>query len=242
MDEPQDSDARAFKRSFWFRRLHALTGIVPLGAFLVMHLATNHRAVEGRPAFDSAVGSIQAIPLLPVVEVVTILAPLAYHALYGLWMVFQSRPNVGRYPTTHNWMYFLQRVTGVVALAFLVLHLGQFRVAKAFGHLPWTGFYPAMAAWLAEPGMFALYMVGLTATIVHFANGLHQSGMTWGFAVTPRARRTTARMAWALGLGLWLLGADTLYHFFARCGGLVPSATVERQCRGADLQDGRTLR
>ena len=56
-------------RRFLLRRLHSLCGVLPIGAFLVVHLWTNLSAVRGRGAFRHAVGDIQAIPALPAIEV-----------------------------------------------------------------------------------------------------------------------------------------------------------------------------
>lgn len=236
---PLDDEATG-RQGFMLRRLHALSGVAPVGVFLVMHLATNHRAVEGRAAFDGAVGEIQSVPLLPAVEALGVLAPLAFHALYGVVIALEARPNVGRYPSTRNWLFVIQRVTGFVAFGFVLLHLGQFRVAKALGALSPDGFYARLGALLSEPAMFAVYMLGLTASVVHFANGLWQSGTTWGFAASAGAQRRMAGAAWVLGLGLWLAGVDTLVHFFARCGGLFASSSAQRDavCQGADMTEG----
>ncbi len=224
-------------RRFLLRRLHSLCGVLPIGVFLVVHLWTNLHAIRGRGAFRHAVEDIQSIPGLGVIEFVAILAPLAFHAIYGLVIAAQSRFNVHRYSYTRNWMFVLQRVTGLIAVAFLVVHLGQFRAAKFFGTLRWEAFYDALALLLGSPGMFVLYLLGVTASVFHFANGLWSASQTWGLAVSDRARRRTTVACVVIGLTLWLAGVDTLLHFFYRCGGVFPWPGMDRDalCRDADM-------
>ena len=224
-------------RRFLLRRLHSLCGVLPIGVFLVVHLWTNLQAIRGRGAFRQAVGVIQSIPGLGVIEFVAILAPLGFHAVYGLVIAAQARFNVQHYSYSRNWLFVLQRVTGLVAVAFLVVHLGQFRAAKLLGTLRWEAFYDALARLLGSPAMFVLYLLGVTASVFHFANGLWSAGQTWGLAASDRARRRTAVACVVLGLALWLVGVDTLLHFFYRCGGVFPWPGMDRDalCRDADM-------
>ncbi len=225
------------RRRFFLRRLHSLTGVAPVGVFLVAHLYTNASALAGRRAFDRAVGEIQSTPALGAVELFGVLLPLAFHALYGVVIALQARPNLRDYPYTRHWMFVLQRVTGFAALGFIVLHLAQFRLPKLTGSLPWTGFYPALERTLDAPGMFAVYLLGVTACVVHFANGLWLAGSTWGFTASERATRRSAVACVVFGALLWALGVNTLVHFFARCGGAIPLPGLRREdgCRDADV-------
>lgn len=227
----------AGRGGFYLRRLHALSGVVPVGVFLVVHLWTNASALQGREAFTHAVGEIQRVPALGLVELFGIIVPLAFHAVYGVVIALRSSPNALRFGYGRNWMFVLQRVTGLVALAFIAVHLAEFRVPKLLGTLPWEGFYDRLAAHLAGPGTFALYVVGVTACVVHFAHGLWLAGNTWGFTGSERAMRRAA-FTWAvLGVLLWALGVNTLLHFFYRCGGVLalPGARREAVCRDADV-------
>lgn len=222
---------------FLLRRLHSLTGIFPVGIFLVVHLGTNASALGGREAFEASVGPIQALPGLAAVELFGIALPIAFHALYGVWIALDARLNVVRYPHARNWWFALQRVTGFVAFAFIAFHVAQLRVPKATGTLPWTSFYRALTVMLGESGMFALYLLGVTACVVHFANGLFTASQTWGLAASPRASRRVGLAALILGVLLWLLGVNTLLHFFWRCGGILPTPPAQRAraCRDPDL-------
>jgi succinate dehydrogenase / fumarate reductase cytochrome b subunit len=184
---------------YLLRRLHSLSGIVPVGVFLARAPLDQRRAAGGRASFDHAVGQIQSIPGLPLIELFGIALPLAFHALYGVFLALRAKGNVRQYPYPRNWMFTLQRVTGFVAFAFIALHVAQLRVPKAFGALPWTSFYSALQTMLGEPGMFGVYLIGVTACVVHFANGLWGASQTWGLASSPRASRRAGQAALAAG-------------------------------------------
>lgn len=50
--------------SFLLRRLHSLTGIVPIGAFLVEHFMSNAFATNGPIAYDDQVKFLTGLPSL----------------------------------------------------------------------------------------------------------------------------------------------------------------------------------
>jgi succinate dehydrogenase/fumarate reductase cytochrome b subunit (b558 family) len=213
---------RANRRYFFLRRLHSLSGVVPVGVFLVEHLWTNARAVYGRDAFNRAVGDIQALPLLVYIELFGIVLPLAFHALYGVVIALQGSVNVQRYGYTRNWMYLLQRLSGVVVLLFVGVHLWQYRVAKMLGRVAWADFYHQLSVDLNRGAIFALYVTGVTASVFHFANGLWLFGNSWGITLSERAQRRSAVVCSVLGFALWALALNTLLHFAFRCGGVIP--------------------
>lgn len=108
------------------RRAFSLAGVVPLGAFLVVHLAMNLRALAGGRAFTAAVRALDGVPALPLFESVFVFAPLVFHGALGLWLVIARRPlaDPSPYPVA---LRRAMRVTGVVVLAFLALHLPEIR-------------------------------------------------------------------------------------------------------------------
>ncbi|MDP3277480.1 MAG: succinate dehydrogenase [Deltaproteobacteria bacterium] len=215
-------------RAFVLRRLHSLAGVLPLGFFLVEHLWTNATMLYGQEAFDGAVARIHRLPGLAWLELLGIFVPLGYHAIYGIFIARKAKLNVGSYPYLGNWLFAIQRVTGVLTLLFVLLHLWQFHIARVRGALEVSALYSAVERTLSTPGMFALYLAGITATIVHFANGLRTAGDTWGLARSARSRRVIAGLALALGVGMWVVGVNTLYHFVLRCGGVLPLPGLNR--------------
>ena len=71
-------------KTFVLRKLHQLTGILPLGIFLLEHFYTNSKALSGAADFNNAVKDLQSIPYILFVEIGGIFIPLVYHAVYGL--------------------------------------------------------------------------------------------------------------------------------------------------------------
>ncbi len=87
------------RNHFLVRRLHSLTGIIPVGAFLIEHLLTNSLALRGPEAFNKQVQWIQDMPFLLALEVIFIFVPLAFHAIYGVAIALESKPNQNQYRT-----------------------------------------------------------------------------------------------------------------------------------------------
>jgi succinate dehydrogenase/fumarate reductase cytochrome b subunit (b558 family) len=208
----------AARRSFYLRKLHSLSGVVPVGVFLCEHLWTNARALTGQAGFDRGVAEIQALPALTLVEVFGVFLPLAFHALFGVWLLTKGSANAGRYPLARNWMYIMQRVTGVLTMIFVIYHLWEFRLQKWLFGMDASAFYGTLQAHLSStaygvPWIALLYMTGIAAATFHFANGLSTFCFGWGIAITRPAQR---RLGWAfaaLGAALFFLGADTVVWF-----------------------------
>jgi succinate dehydrogenase/fumarate reductase cytochrome b subunit (b558 family) len=206
------------RRSFLLRRLHSLSGIFPVGVFLVSHLFTNAKALKGQTSFDHAVADINHLPLLPLLEIFGIFVPLAFHALYGVKLAFEGRVNVARYPYSRNVLYTLQRATGLVAFAFIGWHLWEFRIQKLLGRMSADAFYPTLEAHLSStyggfPVLAVVYLVGIAASVVHFANGLFTFCFSWGICVTRRSQRLFAMAFALLGLLVFVMGAQTALYF-----------------------------
>jgi len=211
-------DSRSARRRFWLRKLHSLSGVVPLGVFLVHHLWTSGKALAGRGEFDDAVRDIQRTPYLAVLEITLVLLPLLFHGLYGVVLAFEARTNVGAYPFNRNWMYVAQRLTGFLALAFVVWHLGDFWFARWTGRLSSRDFYPVLCERLSTtshglPLVALAYIFGIGATVFHFANGLWGFCTSWGITPSRRSQRISATAFGLAGVALFLLGANTAIYF-----------------------------
>src|SRR5437868_9143125 len=98
--------------TFLLRKLHQLTGIVPLGLFFFVHMFTNSKAMNGEGVFEHAVQEIHDIPYLLLIEIFGIFLPLVFHSVYGIIISSEARPNIGNYRYGRNWFYIFQRVTG----------------------------------------------------------------------------------------------------------------------------------
>ncbi len=208
----------AERRRFLLKKLHSLSGVVPLGVFVVSHLMTQAQALWGQARYDEAVGASQKIPYLPIVEVLFVLLPLAFHGIYGVVLSLESRPNVGAYPYSRNWMYVAQRLSGIAALAFVVWHVSRYWLDKYKGELAPSDFYPALCADLSfshagVPIVALAYLLGIAATVFHLANGLWGFCVSWGITVSRRAQRISATAFGITGLVLFLFGGNTAIYF-----------------------------
>src|SRR5262245_29773723 len=96
--------------TFLLRKLHQLTGIVPLGLFFFVHMYTNSAAMNGAENFNKHVRDIHDIPYLIFIEVFGIFLPLLFHSIYGIFISAEARPNVFNYSYARNWFYIFQRV------------------------------------------------------------------------------------------------------------------------------------
>ena len=213
-------------RTFVLRKLHQLTGIVPLGAFLLEHFYTNSKAIAGAASFNKAVEDLQAIPYILLVEITFIFIPLIYHAVYGLFITFEMRPNNLQYPYARNWFYMIQRVTGFILFFFILFHVLNFRFGMIPGlntvsvaHHPEQSFEIVSREFRMIP-IFLVYMVGITATVWHFANGIWLFLVDWGITIGERAQRLTGYACIAFGVVLLFVGINAAVAFI-RPGGLL---------------------
>ena len=213
-------------KTFVLRKLFQLSGILPLGAFLLEHFYTNSKALEGPAAFNEAVGDLQKIPYVFLLEVFGIFVPLTFHAVYGLFIAWEARPNNIAYKYARNWFYTVQRATGAFLFLFILFHVLNFRFGlmpglntKSVAHYPNEAF-EIVAGEFSIPWVFALYVVGIFSTVWHLANGLWLFMVDWGVVVGATAQRLTGYACVAIGLALFFVGLNSAVAF-VRPGGLL---------------------
>ncbi len=213
-------------RTFVLRKLHQLSGIMPLGFFLLEHFYTNSKALTGAADFNDAVKDLQSIPYILFVEIGGIFIPLIYHAVYGIVITAEARPNNLNYPYPRNWFYTIQRVTGVILFFFITFHVLNFRFGLIPGlnsvsvaHHPEQAF-SIVSSEFRRVWVFLVYMVGISATVWHLANGIWLFMVDWGITVGERAQRLTGYACIAFGVFLLLVGVNAAVAFI-RPGGLL---------------------
>ena len=213
-------------RTFVLRKLHQLSGIMPLGIFLLEHFYTNSKALTGAADFNNAVKDLQSIPYILFVEIGGIFIPLIYHAVYGLVITMEARPNNLNYPYPRNWFYTIQRLTGMILFFFITFHVLNFR----FGLIPHlnnisVATHPGQAFDIVSNEfrmvpIFLVYLVGITATVWHLANGIWLFLVDWGITIGERAQRLTGYACIGFGVFLLLVGINAAVAFI-RPGGLL---------------------
>ena len=213
-------------RTFILRKLHQLSGIVPLGLFLIEHFYTNSKALTGPADFNNAVKDIQSIPYVIFVEIFGIFIPLIYHAVYGMVITIEARPNNLAYPYPRNWFYLIQRITGVILFFFIAFHVANFRLGIIPGlntesvatHVPKA--FDIVAREFRIVPIFLVYLLGITATVWHLANGIWLFMVDWGLTIGERAQRLTGYACIAFGAVLLLVGINAAVAFI-HPGGLL---------------------
>lgn len=198
-------------KDFVNRRLHSFLGVVPIGLFLIIHFTVNWFATRGAESFNKAASFMENLPYLLVFEIVFIYLPILFHAIYGVYIAFQAKNNVNRFGYFRNWMFFLQRWSGIFLVIFIAWHVWETRIAMAL-HLKTLSFQ-MMANILANPGMFVFYVIGVLAAVFHFSNGLWSFCVTWGISVTPRAQKLTTYFTVAVFIFMAIVGIGALFAF-----------------------------
>jgi succinate dehydrogenase / fumarate reductase, cytochrome b subunit len=176
--------------SFWLRRLHSLSGIVPVGAFLLEHiLLSNATAIGGPTAYARQVRILASLPLVPVLELFGVWLPIAFHALYGFYIWYRGEMNIGDYPWTGNWMYTLQRWTGGIAFAYIIWHTYTMRFTGVDVHEYPGATFGKVQMEVFHTGLFLFYVVGLISASWHFAYGIWLFCAKWGIVSGEKARK-----------------------------------------------------
>jgi succinate dehydrogenase / fumarate reductase cytochrome b subunit len=198
-------------------KAHSLTGIIPIGLFLVFHLAINSLRTVGPMQYQISIDLINNLPFLIWIEILFIYIPLLFHSAMGFYITFVPDFNVLRYNHPRNWLYTLQRLTGGVVFVFLVYH-----VATTFGQKVYYGkdFFQAapflidilneeFGTWLGR----IIYLIGILSATFHFTNGLWGFCVSWGIIIGPKAQRNASILFFLFGIGLTIIGFATVYEF-----------------------------
>ncbi len=228
------------KHHFLLRRLHSLTGVVPIGAFLLVHLTTNasivwghinashHKGIHaGAATFQHEVNFIHSLPFLILIEVFGLWLPIAFHSILGVVYATSGKPNVGAYAYRDNWRYTLQRVSGYVGVLFIFYHVVTLRWGWTFlvpGGTKWDAQFAAstMAAALqggtegltaAGFAVAAFYMLGVSLLVFHLANGLWTAAITWGLTISATAQKRWGYVCAGLGAALMVMAWAAVIGF-----------------------------
>ncbi len=145
------------KHHFLIRRLHSLTGIVPIGVFLIAHLVTNSSLAWGKLGLraDGAGMGIQdggyeyfqkevswintEVPHLLLIEI-TLWVSIGFHSIFGFYYARTGKSNTARYPYQDNRRYTLQRISGYIGILFIFYHVATLRWG-------WTFLVPGGTRW-----------------------------------------------------------------------------------------------
>ncbi len=212
------------RHEFLIRRLHSLSGLIPVGAYMTVHLLVNSSLMNGPASFQTNVNQIHSLgSALPLVEWTFIFLPILFHAAVGVWIIRTGKSNHDNYRYVSNWRYTLQRATGVIAVFFIFFHVfhlhGWFhgewwlsRVAEPLGMAQFRPYNAASTLAEALSGYVwpVFYLVGVAASVFHLANGIWTMGITWGVWISPAAQLRASYVCAAGGALLLMVGISAL--------------------------------
>jgi succinate dehydrogenase / fumarate reductase cytochrome b subunit len=193
---------------YLLRKLHSLTGIIPVGAFLAEHFWSNSYALVGRALYDAKSQELQTIPFRLVVEWLFIFLPILYHGGYGVYIWLRGKSNVSSYPWVGNWVYTLQRYTGFIAFAYIGWHV---YTERWLTHGRST--YDSVSRDMSNPWYLGFFVIGVLASSFHLGVGIWNFLCKWGLAATVRAQRLAGQFGAVVGFTFSVVGVLILLSF-----------------------------
>src|SRR5262249_46350214 len=187
-------------------------GAIPVGLFLISHLATNARAIAGAEAFDRGAEWIGRIPYLATLEVVAIGAPMLLHVALGIALGTTAQAAEDRRGYARHRMLLAQRATGFFLVVYVMFHVWSTRLSPE-RHAGGRDLFALMAHQLGHPGVLAFHAAGVMSGAYHFGNGLVGLMGPWGLNLGPRGRALAERVGLAAFVALSLLGLQALLAF-----------------------------
>jgi succinate dehydrogenase / fumarate reductase cytochrome b subunit len=208
------------RENFFWHKVHSLTGIIPVGFYMVQHLTLNSFSLGGATKFDAVIGFFEGIPihLLLLLELAAIWLPLTFHAVYGLFITSRGQVN-SFFTTKYKWsqarMYSFQRYSGVFLFFFLIYHVISTTVRKYWTGDPEVIKYAEWHRHLTEYGgiFLILYAVGVFCASYHLAYGIWNFCIRWGITISDRAQLRIQKFSFAFFIVITLLGWAALGGF-----------------------------
>jgi succinate dehydrogenase / fumarate reductase cytochrome b subunit len=231
------------RNHFLFRRLHSLSGIVPIGVFLIIHLLTNSSVIWGKLGLrEAGVGKgfteggttyfweevrwiNTQIPHLLLTEIL-LWSAIAFHSVLGFYYATTASKNTEQYPYMGNRRYLLQRISGYFGIAFIFYHVATLRWGWSFlvpGGTKWSAEFASstLAATLRGGEQYTamgvavslFYFLGVSLLVFHFANGLWTAAIRWGLTVSRRAQVRWGYVCAAIGITMLAWGWSGVVGF-----------------------------
>ncbi len=199
---------------FFLHRLQSLLGIIPVGVFVLEHAYSNSLAYfYGAEKFNEQVEFLQNLPFVLFLEIFFIGLPILLHALIGFYIWIYGQSNVHQYGYLRNWLYSLQRWTGIIAIIFIVFHVYKLRIEWTFTtDMKHIGF-AYVNEYFDKAWHVIFYFIGVSAVAFHFGNGVWNFLVKWGITVGERAQRVSGYLCTAAGLFVFFLFISSLYAF-----------------------------
>jgi succinate dehydrogenase cytochrome b subunit len=193
---------------YLLRKLHSLSGIIPVGAFLLEHFWSNSAVLVSPEKYNAVSQELQTIPFRPYVEWAFIFLPILYHGGYGVYIWLRGKSNVSQYPWVGNWTYTLQRYTGLIAFAYIGWHVYTERFLTGG-----RSTYTTVVDDLRNPWYLAFFVIGILAASFHLGAGIWNFVCKWGLATTAKSQRAAGRLGALVGIVFSVVGVLILISF-----------------------------
>lgn len=223
-----DQPSFLVRHEFLIRRLHSLSGLIPVGAYMCIHLLTNATILDSSATYQKAVFGIHSLgSMLVFVEWTFIFLPILFHAIVGVVIIRGGLSNSGQYRYGSNVRYTLQRITGMIAFVFIMWHVfhmhgwihADWWIDGVAGKLEGGKFKPYNASSTGGEAMQAsfivplLYAIGVLASVFHLANGIWTMGITWGVWIKPKAQKIALQVCTVFGIAIAVVGLSAIWGF-----------------------------
>ena len=197
-------------RTFFWRKLHSISGLLPIGVFLFVHFGINYAAFYGEEAYNTAASMMGNLPFRYAMEVFIIFIPLLFHGIYGIVIAREAKQNIRAYRYEKNWYFYFQRISGIGVFLFLIWHVGTTRVPAAFGA---DVNFDMVANLVANPVYLFFYIAGILMTTYHFSNGVRTMLITWGITVNQKSQFFGKIVGVMLFVALSAIGLTAIFAF-----------------------------
>jgi succinate dehydrogenase / fumarate reductase cytochrome b subunit len=204
-----------------YRRMHSLAGLA-FALFIGVHFMTGASALSPH-AFQVNANLLRSLAAqVPGIELIAVALPLlALIALGGRLLIEAGlSPARKRCDRGGKVRYFLQRISALVILSFVLYHVATLSGWGIGGGLfdPERPFDSVVAAVRANAAVSAFYLLAIVAVSYHLANGLWTGAIGWGVVTTERAKRTWELACLAFGIALCSTGVAAWYAFVVATG------------------------
>lgn len=207
------------RESFVWHKLHSLTGIVPVGFYMIQHLTLNSFSLMGPGHFDAVIkffGELMPKHILWALEIGVLAIPILYHGIYGLFITQRAQSNVflPKYRHRENAMYTLQRYTGVALFLLLIAHVSSTTINSKI-HGEEVIKYAAWHEMLTSHGyiVLILYMIGIVLASYHLSYGIWNFCIRWGIVVSEKSQLVLRKCSSVVFVAVTVLGWAALIGF-----------------------------
>jgi succinate dehydrogenase / fumarate reductase cytochrome b subunit len=207
------------RENFIWHKLHSLTGIVPVGFYMIQHLVLNSFSIAGESRFNAVIkffGELMPKHILWALEIGVIAIPILFHGVYGLFITQRAKTNVlmPKYRHRENMMYTGQRITGIVLFLLLIAHVMQTTVQSKLKGEEAIQFMAWHDLLTSHNYIFLIiYMIGVSLAAYHLSFGIWNFCIRWGITISERTQLMARKISTVLWIAITMLGWIALVGF-----------------------------